>query len=682
MGKKNDNKQGKSMSDSRSLVRLMLIAPVVCLLLLGTTNHAHCQTPIVETTGVAAPQPVPCGWQQQTASLVEPYHEVMADTVISRTCGTSLSVTCARLTKVDGSHYTFVVRDREDGQHYRSFQALQDVSDTVADYLGRLIEFKIHYYVRDVRVADSSCFFCGMKEASRTLLPSSEGDVASSQRVVLEHSKTGFIGRFSLADVITPTEIAESPNTDIAAKDGSSSSQTTTQLPSSVGLQLALVKEASTLDKMWIDEGLYVDAAPYAGLPPSSYCPPFTSDTIYYDTLFTIDSVQTFAIGRLKDDESRSCLVSMRNMFSSSSNYTVKVSPMANEIFYDITGIDARVLLSSRFGFSDTPEFPIGDNGEFFQSDFSSFKTIGVRFKDLYRHQIKVNPDYHDCYSGVPHYLPWTSSDYNKFNTLHLYTCDSRLSDVLNQNIPVRNFGHLCRMKNLHTTIASNSSNNNLPSGITSGELYTNQDFCILTEPYSAGIVLIHINEAMNVVYSFQLNSTFYDHFSIGDVVCVGNTLNNSIAISYNNSARHIDLVDWGAELPVLPDRNLHGRQTSVHLSDIPMTTTSLDMYHNGTMLLAGGVDDGMMVQAAQLKDAWNSNYWGQNYNINDQPGYFTCFTKKPHQSGSDYTFRHESHELGLENYPTTLLETVIWSIPSIFEITDDDVALNCLENH
>ena len=637
-----------------SLQRLAAV-PLVLLILLWPAKTALCQDAPVSFPGSTA-QPLPAGWQQSIASLEEPYPAIQGDTVITRTCGTSLSVSCVRYTEDNKSHYTFVVRERDSVQRCRTFQALGETVDTMRNYQGHYIEYHTRFYIKDMRTADSMCFFCGMREDIVTLLPLSSGEAgtAPAERVLLSADSMGLLGRFSLAKIVTPVPISEAPQGPETRGDYSGTVEPQGILPTSVGIRILPISETSVLDKMWIDEGLNMDFSVYS---KSQGATPFAHDTVYYDPDFLPDSVQAFIVGRLKTPASRSCVVNVQNLLSSQSDYTVKVSPIQDELFYDVTGIDARVILSSRFGLPGTNGTVGQANG--LMSNYACNKTFGVRVKDLYRNQVDeifVN--------NTVTYSPWSPADYQQFGRLHLYQCGVGLDDYPDSEKHGRNYGRLCRMKNHHSHALANN--------VFYGEVFTNQDFCMVARfGYAVGI--IHIDQTMSPVYCF-LSSYPSSLGGVADVVCVGNTHHNSIAIAHYDYEGDIELVDWGSQ-----ENNyglhLYHYNPSVRILLAGLNVSSLDMYHNSTTLLAGGIKNSKMTQTVQRKNAWSGNWTGDDTNIDNQPDYYTCFGKQPLRLGDTFQVGHEFHESELEVIVRTRYP---WNMPFFRSITDIEVGATC----
>ena len=637
-----------------SLQRLAAV-PLVLLILLWPAQTALCQDAPVSFPGSTA-QPLPAGWQQSIASLEEPYPAIQGDTVITRTCGTSLSVSCVRYTEDNKSHYTFVVRERDSVQRCRTFQALRETVDTMTNYQGHYIEYHTRFYIKDMRTADSMCFFCGMREDIVTLLPLSSGEAgtAPAERVLLSADSMGLLGRFSLAKIVTPVPISEAPQGPETRGDDSGTVEPQWILPTRVGIRILPIEETSVLDKMWIDEGLYMDFS-VADLKDVIYFP-FAHDTVYYDPDFPPDSVQAFIVGRLKNPASRSCVVNVQNLLSSQSDYTVKVSPIQDELFYDVTGIDARVMLSSRFGLPGSDSTVGQAYG--LTTNYACGKTFGVRVKDLYRNQVHKN-----TYNNTVTYTPWSPADYQQFGRLHLYQCGVGLDDYPGSEKHGRNYGRLCRMKNCHASARVNN--------VYYGEEFTNQDFCMVARLQN-NIGVIHIDQAMTPIYNFYSR----DHPSsrVADVVCVGNTHYNSIAIAHYDYMGDIDLVDWGSQESGVYMQILHFNP-SVNIYIAGMNVSSLDMYHNGTTLLAGGIKNEVMTQAVQRKNAWSGNWTGDDTNIDNQPGYYTCFVKDKHQTGSTFGVGHEFHDAELKEY---VRKSYQWYVPFYRDITDIEVSAAC----
>ncbi|MBR3987059.1 MAG: hypothetical protein IKK04_07885 [Bacteroidales bacterium] len=638
-----------------SLQRLAAV-PLVLLILLWPAKTALCQDAPVSFPGSTA-QPLPAGWQQSIASLEEPYPAIQGDTVITRTCGTSLSVSCVRYTEDNKSHYTFVVRERDSVQRCRTFQALASVADTLANCGDSLIEYQTLYHVKDMRVADSMCFFCGTKRETATflsILPGGNTAPSQVEKKQLYDISVGFIGRFSLAKIVTPVPISEAPQGPETRGDDSGTVEPQGILPTRVGIRILPIEETSVLDKMWIDEGLYIDFS-VADLKDVIYFP-FAHDTVYYDPDFPPDSVQAFIVGRLKDNASRSCVVNVQNLLSSQSDYTVKVSPIQDELFYDVTGIDARVILSSRFGLPGTNGTVGQANG--LMSNYACNKTFGVRVKDLYRNQVHKN-----TYNNTVTYTPWSPADYQQFGRLHLYQCGVGLDDYPGSEKHGRNYGRLCRMKNHHASAQVNN--------VYYGEEFTNQDFCMVAR-LKNNIGVIHIDQAMTPIYNFY--SRNHPSSRVADVVCVGNTHHNSIAIAHYDYMGDIDLVDWGSQESGVYMQILHFNP-SVNIYIAGMNVSSLDMYHNGTTLLAGGIKNEVMTQAVQRKNAWSENWTGDDTNIVNQPDYYTCFGKQPLRLGDTFQVGHEFHESELEEIVRTRYP---WNMPFFRSITDIEVGATC----
>ena len=98
-----------------------LLASTLLVILIAATNIAFCQSPSA-----------PDYWQTVTASTTDSYSDYLYDTVISRTCGHSLTVSCARMVDLDGIpiHHQLVLRCMNHGNYF-SADILKNMKDTV-----------------------------------------------------------------------------------------------------------------------------------------------------------------------------------------------------------------------------------------------------------------------------------------------------------------------------------------------------------------------------------------------------------------------------------------------------------------------------------------------------------------------------------------------------------------------
>ena len=129
-----------------------LLAFILLVIFIAVTNTVFCQSPSA-----------PDYWQTITASTADRYSDYLYDTVISRTCGHSITVSCARMVDPDGTpiHHQLVLRCMNHGNYF-SADILKNTKDTVYTSMFTYVDNTL-YYIRDMRVSDSICYFCGMK---------------------------------------------------------------------------------------------------------------------------------------------------------------------------------------------------------------------------------------------------------------------------------------------------------------------------------------------------------------------------------------------------------------------------------------------------------------------------------------------------------------------------------------
>ena len=141
-------------------------------------------------TGYSQSVTPPDQWQTTTASTVDSYADWQCDTVISRTWGHSLTLSCARVSNVSGlpMKYHFVLRCMNHGNYF-VFDMLDQEEGATTQY-----QYNSSYYIRDMRVSDSICFFCGTKVTHRLYIVGGMGPEPFDTETIYE----GFFGRIDM----------------------------------------------------------------------------------------------------------------------------------------------------------------------------------------------------------------------------------------------------------------------------------------------------------------------------------------------------------------------------------------------------------------------------------------------------------------------------------------------------
>lgn len=502
----------------------------------------------------------PNQWQTTTASTLDRYGDWECDTVISRTYGHSLTMSCARVSDVLGRprFHRFVLRCMNNEDYFQfDLLPLRKVTMFTVDYMYEDITY---YYIRDMRVSDSICFFCGTEVVERRYIP-----YPSATEVPIDETLyKGFFGRYDMKHVLRDSNAMYIP-----AAPGIGAGPTIPVPVTEWGcvVQIAYIDKAATLDKLWVENGIRVDGRKYAWWSNCEMEPPYDQLSMWIDPSFTIMDAKAFLIGRYAGDMSRSCLVEVYGNLGFtelSANYMVHIPTMPEEILTDVTGNDCRVYFSSRI-FKDTL---LGEEDLFHRN-----YTVGIRYYDEF------------------------TDDNDYLNNLHLY---SHQLSCPNSPLGDEEYAHLSRLKNWY-------------DGET--ETYYEKDFCFVytckdgqLNYYRPGLyktLINHINENMSPNASFELG--LYPSpevlgaggFLIRDLAYIGNYNMNCLAIAYklpNNTYwwlgadSYVEIVDWGYKIPDgtsylhLQDNFDH----SVRLLTSPRAT-SLDVFLDGHSFLIGG---------------------------------------------------------------------------------------------
>lgn len=503
------------------------------------------------------------------ASRVTEYADVPGDTVIGRTQGAYVSVLCTRV--LDEMKYPlfhrFVVTDQRWTDNQRiQFDVLPLASGRTVNSEGAEFRDSNYYYIKDMRMAGNYCFFCGTMIQSRTQIsrgysgkipPSDTTEQNVFTRIV---DSIGFVGRFDIGSLRT-VWTREEQGVDY---DWSSTVERV------VNVSILTVARTSSMDKMWVENGLNIMGYECTNSSNHNNCPNgpiYANVQSYYDSSFAIDSAKMYVVGRSKIP-SRSCCLIMEDIVSSSSTLRLFVSPLSHETFYDVTGTDNRIILTSRLS---------QDVHDESNTSFPHSSTIGVRYLDIKHNAVSLQGNT---------YQPWPQSRYQSFDSLYLYS-------YTGHSIPSGYYAHACRLKNLH--------------GRNSAEVsYDSQDFCLLfnydklyqNHSEMAGALLLHIDQNMNVRMSFNTGSLYSDgtlplgRLPIADVVCVGNYNMNCVAVMYKGySNAHIDVIDWGNEIFFHPsgDQFNNSARISNFQGFYPM---SLDVFFNGAVLQCVGLNN------------------------------------------------------------------------------------------
>ena len=519
-----------------------LLAFALLVIFIAVTNIVFCQSPSA-----------PDYWQTITASTADRYSDYLYDTVISRTCGHSITVSCARMVDPDGTpiHHQLVLRCMNHGNYF-SADILKNTKDTVYTSMFTYVDNTL-YYIRDMRVSDSICYFCGMKETRRKYIKSEDPGIPLDE--IVYHK--GFLARLGLMGIFQDSNAMFIP----ISPDPPPGPMTPVPVTErGLGIEITDIAQTSTLDKMWVDNGLNVDGFRTAQF---SQCPsdtPYTELAVWVDSSFTIDSAHAYIIGR-QDNMSLSCLVEVEDnlgITTTPAHYKVYRPSMPEEILTDVTGTDCRVIFSSRI-FKDTM---VGEL-RLPQHEFLYDYTVGIRYKDMF------------------------TGDNDYLNHLHLY---SHKAGKPEYTLGDEEYAHLCRLKNYHTTMFDGSV------------YYYDKDFgyvytCRVGHqqeytPGSSKSFVFHIDKNMDVNTAFTLGGNYNGGYLIRDVAYIGNYYMNCLAIAYKPSRvniyyyyPYIELIDWAYS----PYWHLFGNFN--HSVKFPTTSvpTSLDVFMDGRTLNMGG---------------------------------------------------------------------------------------------
>ena len=136
----------------------------------------------------------PESWQFGTASTRDIYYGGRCDTVITRTCGHSVTVTAARMIDEQNHvlNHRFFVRCMN-GQNYFRFDILPSEHSIMPTYT-----VDRRYHIHDMRISDSICFFCGTQVTRMRFLADSLVPASISLDTVIT---TGFFGRFDIDEL-------------------------------------------------------------------------------------------------------------------------------------------------------------------------------------------------------------------------------------------------------------------------------------------------------------------------------------------------------------------------------------------------------------------------------------------------------------------------------------------------
>lgn len=505
-------------------------------------------------------------WQTTTASSVDRYADWECDTVIARTCGHSVTVSCARVPDAQGeaASHRFVLRCMNHGNYF-TFDLLPETRDTMGTAFY-LYEDKTCYYIRDMRVSDSICFFCGTRVIHRRYLSYSLMKSLPDD----EFYYKGFFGRFDMSLILRDSNAMYIPIVPGPGLEPPVPVPVTEWYPR---VQFAYIDEAATLDKLWVDNGLYVDGWRLAYYDSCSQSEPYNSLAVYVDSNFSIDEATAYIIGRRADSMERSCLVEVLDNLRyplTPSSYRVWTPTLLHEVLTDVTGNDCRVLFSSRI-FNDIHLEEAGD----FRHDY----TVGIRYKDMF------------------------SNDDDYLCSLHLY---SHEAEYPNNPLGDEEYAHLSRLKNYHGLLHNNV------------EVYYEKDFGIVYtckeynsnsySPPNTKTLVYHIEKNMGVNCAFKVGHMSDGGYLVRDVAYIGNYNMNCLAIAYKHEGTvftytpYIELIDWGY-WPYCHFQDGFNHSARLYTSSL---TTTLDVFLDGHSFLMGGYSyvDHVMDMATQRRSA------------------------------------------------------------------------------
>ena len=375
-----------------------------------------------------------------------------------------------------------------------------------------------------MRISDSICFLCGMKETFRhyVLLPGSLQPEIPNDEVL----HVGFFGRFDMR-FIKDSNAMVVPITPGPDQGSIVPVPLTNWHPMT---HIVEVPQAATLDKLWVDNGLSVYGCKSGQYFPQG-CPnedPYIDLSVGIDPDFSIFDAKAYIIGRQFDNMNRSCMMEVGSgldLVSTSIHYTMWEPLMAYEVLTDVTANDSRVLFSSRI-FQGTT---VGENV------YLPTYTIGIRYKDYY------------------------SGDDNYLTHMHLYSHQGQRPQY---QLDYDEYAHLSRLKNQKSWSPLN------------GWVWGSKDFCfvytckrILNSPYVENVCktfIMHIDMDMNVNVAFELGGMVWEYsgygsggYRIKDMCYIGNYRMNCLALAYNHDNNrsspkgpYIELIDWGYTMP------------------------------------------------------------------------------------------------------------------------------------
>lgn len=490
-------------------------------------NNARCQT---------------VNWQNTVISTECEFSGTKCDTMICRTYGESLVVSCARISNQNNEpqYHRFIVRCMNSNKYFISDILPAETVVTITSIN------RVSYLIHDMRMSDSLCFFCGTKVIARDL-PPEIGLPAEHDTVTV-----GFIGRMNIQTMLRDSDAVVYP---VVLDPFSPPGYPEPQTEWHPHTQITEIEETATLEKLWVEDGLHTEGVKNENAEDT--VPLYKDNETYYDPSFSIVNAKAYLIGTVTGNPLQTCLVIINNYLYHSnnpSNYYIFIPDSTQEFLRDIKGTDGRIIISSRiYKDINTP----------FRYDYMH----GVRYKDI----VTNNDDF--------------------INHLHIYSylgedwywmCFPMMDDE---------YGHICRLKN-YGAYSSNP------------ESMRNDDFCLvysgasLTGEYGDihGIThIIHINRDMDVDMAFVLGSPNNNpggKYPISDVVFLSGFDRNRIAISYRPSfhLKIIDLIDWGhGGRPALSHPIF---DKSSRLRYYGKTTNSMDVFIPGNAFLFGSIND------------------------------------------------------------------------------------------
>lgn len=515
-------------------------------------NNARCQT---------------VNWQNTVISTECKFSGTKCDTMICRTYGESLVVSCARISNQNNEpqYHRFIVRCMNSNKYF-----ISDILPAETVVTTTSIN-RVSYLIHDMRMSDSLCFFCGTKVIARDF-PPEIGLPAEHDTVTV-----GFIGRMNIQTMLRDSNAVVWPVIVDPENPPTHPEPMTEWTPHT---QITFIEQTSSFEKLWVEDGLHIEGV--KNNEGEQEDPLYMECNTYYDPSFTIENAKAYLIGTMSGNPLQTCLVIIENNIYHSndpSDYSIFVPDSASEFLRDIKGTDGRIIISSRV-----------------------FQDINTPFRLEYMHGVR--------------YLDIVDNDNDFLNHLHLYSYHGLDFSWTEYPLEDYEYGHICRLKNF-------GAYSSYP------ESMRNDDFCLIytggvDHIGNTNIThIIHINRDMDVDMAFHLGDRYYGvggRYPINDVVFLGGFDRNRIVISYKPSLNlhHVDLVDWGyAGREALLDP-LFDKSAVLYYSN--KTTYSTDAFMPGNLFLLGNITNSN--NTLDLSTQQRSQITG---NSSDQTCGYTC---------------------------------------------------------